>query len=205
LGTGTTVEWNWLSPQVAEGSQGAHGFAREMEMVILEWGLGLFLGALLLHLLLWRLHKPKSPIKALLALFGGVIGAGLAALYFGDTAFRSAGLAGLANPVAYVHILLFFTSMACAYIVFYTVLEWDSPTLTLVMMIGRAGKSGFAEAEFIKHAEQIPFLESRMQDLRRSGILVEKNGRYVLSPGPHWFYRSIVFYNRLLGADTRSG
>jgi hypothetical protein len=175
-------------------------------MVILQWGGVLFLGAFLMHLLIWRLHKPKSPIKALLAVFLGVVSVGLAVLYFGDSVVCSIGLAGLPNLAAYLHVLLFFISMAFAYIVCYTALEWDSPTLTIVKMITRAGKSGIEETEFVKRAEELPFLVSRMQDLVRSGIiLVEKNGRYVLSPGLHLFYRSILFYNRLLRAETRTG
>jgi hypothetical protein len=174
-------------------------------MAILQWGVGLFLLAFFLHLLVWRIHKPRSPIKILLAIFLGTVVVGLATLYFGAGVVRSLGLAELSTLAAYLHVLVFFIAMAFSYIVGYTVLEWDSPTLSIVTMIARAGKNGLEEAELIQRAEKLPFLESRMQDLIRGGILVEREGRYVLSARPHLFFRSILLYNRLLRTEQRSG
>jgi hypothetical protein len=175
-------------------------------VAVLQWGLVLFLGAFLIHLLIWRLHKPEASLKVLLAIFLVVIVAGLAALYFGRNAIYSIGLAGLPNAAAYLHVLVFSVSMALAYIVIYTLIEWDSPTLTIVNMIARAGKRGVGTAKLVKLAENLPSIESRMQSLIRSNVIVEKDGRYVVSPGRHIFYRSVLYYSRLLRADdTQSG
>jgi hypothetical protein len=174
-------------------------------MAILQWGVGLFLGALLVHLLLWRLHKPAAPIKALLLIFVGVSALGLAVQAWAREALAALGVAVLPNVAAYLHTPLFCVSMGCAYIVCYTVLEWDSPTLTIVLMLARAGRAGIDGAELLRRAGELPFLDSRMQDLLRGGILVERDGRFVLAPGRHLFYRSILLYSRLLRMDVRSG
>jgi hypothetical protein len=174
-------------------------------MAILQWGIGLFLAAFLVHLLVWRIRKPGSSIRVLLAIFLGVAVLGLIALYLTQDAARSRGLPVLSNLAAYLHVLSFVISIAFAYIVVYTGLEWDSPTLSIVTMIARAGKTGVDEAELVQRAEKLPFLESRMQDLIRSGILVERDVRFVLSARPHYFFRSILLYNRLLRKEQASG
>jgi hypothetical protein len=174
-------------------------------MAILEWGLVLLLLAFLVHVILWRLHKPQSPLKALVVIFLTVPALGLIAVHVGTGAIRSLGLAGLPNLAGYLHVLLFTTSVGLAYIVAYTLLEWDSPTLTIVRKISRAGKSGLEEADIAKLAQGPSFVESRIQSLLRSGIVVDRDGRYILSRGNHLFYRSILFYSRLMQADERSG
>jgi hypothetical protein len=61
-------------------------------MAVLVWGSVLFLAALLTQLLVWRLRKPRSPLKALMLIFLGMTSAGLAALYCGDGIIRSSSL-----------------------------------------------------------------------------------------------------------------
>jgi hypothetical protein len=178
--------------------------SRGDDMAVLFWGLLLFAAGFLLHLIIWRIHKPASPIKALLVVFLSVIGFGLVGVYFGHDVLGS-GLTGLSGLPQYLHVVLFSVSMAFAYIVVYTVLEWDSPTLTIVTLLARAGANGLEEIDLIKHLEKLPFLESRIQDLVRGGIVAERNDRYVLGDGYHLFFRSILLYNRLLGTDARSG
>jgi hypothetical protein len=172
-------------------------------MAVLQWTLVLLLAAFVVHLLIWRLHKPRSALKALLVVFAGVGAAGLAALYFGDSAIGSIGLARLSGPAAYLHVLIAYSSMALAYTICYTLIEWDSPTLTIVTMIGRTGKDGLEEAQILKFADDFPFVQSRIESLIAGGVLVKKDGRYLASPGRHIFYRSILFYHRLLKTTQR--
>jgi hypothetical protein len=175
-------------------------------MAILQWGMILYLGALLVHAILWRLHRPQAPLKILLMVFFGVTAAGLAALYWHEETLRALGFAVLPNWAAYVHVFAFATAMGLAYIVGYTLLEWDSPTLTLVTKIARAGDSGVQESDLIeKLVERPSFVGSRMLTLMRSGVLAEQDGRYVLSRGNHFFYRFILFYGRLMRMDGTSG
>jgi hypothetical protein len=174
-------------------------------MAVLQWTLVLFLAALLVHLLIWRLRKPGSPLKALLAIFFAVAAAGLAGLHFGEGVLASAGLAVLPGPAAYLHVLTCFIPMALAYTINYTLLEWDSPTLTIVTMIENAGERGLAEAELVRLADNLPFIQSRIRSLVSDKIIAEDGGRYVVSPGRHFCYRFILFYHRLLKTDTRRG
>jgi hypothetical protein len=174
-------------------------------MAVLQWGLILFLGALLIHIAFWRVRKPASPLKALLLIFLTVTAAGLAALYACDRVVGLASPGTLDSPAAYLHTLLLTVSMSQAYMVSYTLLEWDSPTLTIVTRIARAGKGGVSEADLVQLADKLPFIESRIECLIREGIIIEKGGRYIVSSEPHLFYRFILSYRRLLGACASDG
>jgi hypothetical protein len=174
-------------------------------MAVLQWTVLLFLAAFVAHLLVWRLRKPRSPLKALLVIFFAAAAAGLAALYFGGGAIASAGLARLPGPAAYLHVLVSVTSLALAYTVSYTLIEWDSPTLTIVTMVARAGEGGLGEAELDALADELPFIQSRIKSLIDDKVVVEEGGRYVVPPGRHFFYRFVLFYHRLLKTETRGG
>jgi hypothetical protein len=175
-------------------------------MAILQWSLVLFLSVLLTHVLVWRIRKPRSPLKALLVIVLMVPATGLAILSGTAGSSSFLGLRALPNIAAYLHVLLFTTSAGLAYMVGYTLLEWDSPTLTIVRMIESAGSEGIGEADLLKRFHDQPsFLESRIETLMRSRILVEKDGRYVLSSGRHLFFRIILLYPRLTRADQHSG
>jgi hypothetical protein len=174
-------------------------------MAVLVWGSVLFLAALLTHLLVWRVRKPRSPLKALMLILPGVITAGLAALYCGDGIIRSSNLGTPGSMAAYLHTLLFAVSMSLAYMTNYTLLEWGSPTLAVVMAITRAGNAGATKAELLGLADKLPFIESRIECLIQDKSIVEKDGRYMVSPGRHLFFGLVLFYRRLSGADTAHG
>jgi hypothetical protein len=176
-------------------------------MAVLLWGVVLLLVGLTLHVVIWRISKPRRSINALLLIFLAVAVIGLTALYAGGGALAWAGLAVLSGPASYAHVLLFYTSMAFAYIVSYTLLEWDSPTLTLVLMMASAGEEGLGEADLLGCADKLPFIESRIESLILDRTIVERGGRYVVSPGcfNYYFFRFVLCYGRLLGLDARAG
>jgi hypothetical protein len=176
-------------------------------MVVLLWGFVLFIVALFVHILIWRLHKPNKALNTLPRVFLVVVVTGLAALYSGDSFIRSAGIPVLPNPPAYCHVLVFYLSMSFAYIVSYTLLEWDSPTLTIVMIIAKAAQKGVEEAELFKVADKLTFVESRIQTLVNDKIIMQKDGRYVVAPEAinSFIFRFILFYGNLAHIDVRAG
>jgi hypothetical protein len=174
---------------------------------VLLWGFILYGIALFLHVLIWRIRKPHRALITLLGVFVAVLVAGLAGLRFAGALILSAGIPVLSNGGAYFHVLVFYLAMAFAYIVSYTLLEWDSPTLTTVMLIARAGKNGIEEADLFKVADKLTFIESRIQSLVNDKTIVEKDGRYLVAPGGLnvFLLRFILFYGRLAHVDVRAG
>jgi hypothetical protein len=175
-------------------------------MAVLQWGLVLFFAAFLIHLVIWRIHKPALALRALLVIFLAIISTGLVAAYFFGSLVRSIGLAELPSVAAYLHVLLFSVSMALAYIAGNVVLEWDSPSPAIVRLVVRAGEKGIEAAELIRIAENMQFIEDRIQSLIRGNIIVENEGRFIISPGRHFFLHAILFYSRLVRRDdTQTG
>jgi hypothetical protein len=176
-------------------------------VAVLLWGVVLFLVALVTHVLVWRLHKPGAPINALLVLFLGVVVVGLTTLRLAGHAVGSAGLPLLPGLAAYLHVLLFYVSMAFAYIVSYTLIEWESPTIAIVTMLARAGRSGVRKAELLELANGFPLVESRIQSLVRDNTIIAKDGRYTVSPRTFnfFFYRLVLAYGRLLRLERHGG
>ena len=117
-------------------------------MNVLVWSIALLGLAFGLHLAVWRIRLPARQTRALLTVFFGVLVAGLAAL----------GAAGVmaprwapylpAWPAQLLHVGLFFVSVTLAYMITYSALEADSPSLVMIQAIADAGDDGLDERRF---------------------------------------------------------
>lgn len=176
-------------------------------MAVLLWGCLLYVVALALHVIMWRIHRPRKPITTLLLLFSVVGITGLAVQWWGRNIILSFRAPVLANLPAYFHVVVFYVSLALAYIVCYTLIEWDSPTIAIVLKLMRAGQTGLRKADLVQSAIESYTMESRLQGLLRAKTIVKVNGRYTTSSGSvrSLFYLSVLAYGRLLGLERRGG
>jgi hypothetical protein len=166
-------------------------------MAVLLWGCVSVVGALGLHLALWRLHRPRRQTRALLVIFFGVTAAVLVALAAwpaGDSPWLPAGL------LEYAHIALFAVAFALAYIITYSAIEADSPSLVIVMEIAKAGKEGISEADFEAQLSDAVLIEPRVADLVRDRMLTLEKDRYCLTAKGRSFVRIFILFRALLGA-----
>ena len=155
-------------------------------MKIAIFALLLFSTLLVFHLLMWRVYRPRRPLWTLLILFhAGLLLGLLLAPYL-------PGISLLAPSTLWevVHVCLVHMSLSLAYIITYTTLELDSPTLTIIeyVMLGR--EHGRAEEELLGLIRDDQIVGPRFEALRASGTIVPVTGetdRYVLSPhGLRW-------------------
>lgn len=168
-------------------------------MRVLAWGLGLFCLALLVHLALWRIRAPRRHIRALLRLFAGVLAAGLLLLRAGADGGGDAGLCELA-PAA-----LLFTSLALAYIVTYTAVQVDSPSLVMVLAVARAGARGVTRAELEAALSDDVLVTPRLDDLVRDEVASCRDGVYRLTGRGLPYLRLVLFWRRLMGLPQKGG
>ena len=119
-------------------------------MGILFWGLALFCSAFLFHLIVWRVHKPKRQTKILLLLFSCTFIVGTLALCGISSLAASFSLFPLTNVIEYFHLLLFFTTLTLGYVVTYSAIEADSPSLIMVSIIANEGSGGVDEKKFTR-------------------------------------------------------
>ena len=136
-------------------------------MKIFLTSVGLFLVAFVVHVIIWRLKLPRGHIKALLLIFGTIFCVWMVAIIF----FRPWRIAEI------LHVILFYWSMSLCYIITYTAIEADSPTLSLIRFLAGArteGRSKDAVAQFIALR---PFVRARLTALARAGLIREEGSR----------------------------
>jgi hypothetical protein len=168
-------------------------------MRVLAWGLGLFALALLAHLALWRVRRPRRHIRALLRLFAAALAAGLLLLRAGADGGGTAGFCELA-PTA-----LLFLSLTLAYIATYTAVQVDSPSLVMVLAVARAGDRGVSRAELEAALTDDLLVTPRLDDLVRDEVATCRDGVYRLTGRGLPYLRLIRFWRRLMGLPEKGG
>src|SRR5689334_25439329 len=113
--------------------------------------LGVLLVALAIHFIAWRVRVPRRATKTLMAIAAGGL---LVVLCIGWRWTPAFGW----EEVLYASSL--YGAIAVCYILTYTAIEGDSPTLSLVHYIAASGESGRALSEIETFFEVRPFVQS---------------------------------------------
>ena len=168
-------------------------------MRVLLAGSGLFAAAFCLHLALWRIRAPRRQIKALLRLFYGSLAA---ALLLGWAArlpvFRFA-------PAEAVHLLLFFTGLTLSYIITYSAVQVDSPSLMIVSLIAAEGEAGLGRDTLLAQLTDDLLVRPRIEDLVRDEVVTFDRGVYRMRRRGGRFLALIVGWRRIMGLPIRGG
>jgi len=158
--------------------------------------------AWIVHLVIWRWRLPKAQLKALLVIFAVVWA--IAALLF-LTGFVGVGAFAAGWLVAFLYFSLIYWSAAFCYVITYSAMEGDSPTLSLTRHLHRRGEEGVSHEEIEHFFRQRPFVGARVKALVTDNIFVEEEGGYRLSPGSYLFFRVILGYRRVVFGPIKSG
>lgn len=147
-----------------------------------------------LHLALWRIRLPKRQIPALLCLFVAVFCASLATPFAWNNSLPNI-----------LHTALLYFSISLAYTGIYSGIEYDSPTLSLMHLLAKSGMNGVSCDEAHRILCERPFVRTRLDALIRSGLVAQKNGRYILAGKPSFLFRFILEYQKLYGPISPRG
>ena len=156
--------------------------------------------ALAAHFTVWKISVPKRQTRAILMIFFSALGAATVALPQIATRFPGIGLAVPVQPSSYLHIMIFVTAAALSYMITYTVVEVDSPSLVMALAIRRAGEAGLPEAEFHRMMDDALLVEPRIRDMLRDGLVRQGGGVYELTPKGRRMARLFMLHRSLLGA-----
>jgi hypothetical protein len=108
-----------------------------------------FAGAWDIHFLVSRVRLPKSQLKALLLIFSPVWAVVVVASLAAGWPIRAV--------VEFLYFSLIFWSAALCYVITYSAMEGDSPTLSLTRHLHRRGKEGISHEEIEECFQQRPF------------------------------------------------
>jgi hypothetical protein len=160
-------------------------------MIVLLGGTGLFAASFAIHVALWRARLPRHQWRALFLIFIGVAGMAVA--------LESArGFAGLTAP-RLVLTLLLFGSLSVTYIILFSAIEAESPTLTMIELIRRHRSTGIGEAELLASFVEQSYPSVRLEQMLHDGLVENIGGCLHITPQGRRVASPVLLYRRLLG------
>jgi hypothetical protein len=163
-------------------------------------GSGLFALAFFIHLSLWKIKIPRRQTKVLLVIFIGTLILGFFGLWILSSFDFAINFLCIDGLIEYLHISLFFISLLLAYVVTYSALEVDSPSLVMVMNIANAGEEGIDEDVFDKAMTDEILVMPRLRDLVTDQMAFMDGNKYRLTIKGESMARMAIFYRKLLNS-----
>ena len=151
-------------------------------MKTLFWGGLIFSFFFLVHLILWRVRLPRRQVKTILIILFGGLAASLTALVLSPADFSLLGVARPLGAAELLHAAIFVTALTLAYMITYTAVEADSPSLVMVLKIESAGANGVRKEEFDQFLSDERLIMPRVDDLLTDKMAELVDGRYRLTP-----------------------
>lgn len=169
-------------------------------MSTLVWGAGSFLAAFLLHMAVWRVRVPERQTKVLLLIMFAVLAAALAFLKAGGGRFAAElGLPAPETAGDFLHLALINISLVLSYMITYSAMEADSPSLVIVMAVAGAGPDGMEEDAPRRYFNDDRMVKPRIRDLLLDKLARKDGGLYRLTAKGRLFAALFMSYRFLLG------
>jgi hypothetical protein len=145
-------------------------------MQIILFAMVLFIAAFAIHWLLWRIWLPRRQVLCLFCLFEGIFFVATClicavphvALYF-------AGFWG------WLQLAMFYEGAALAYIIIYSGLEQNSPSMTVVQFVAGAAEQGRSPQELYNLFGSQRLVDERIDSLLASKLIEPKGAGYALT------------------------
>lgn len=163
-------------------------------MKVLGYGLSIFFITFFLHILIWRLRLPKRQTKAILKIFMFSLTIGLIFGYFNGLDFFEL-----------IHISIFVISLTISYIITYSGIEADSPTLVMINAIAAKGKDGLSVESFYELMSDDILVMPRLDDMLRDGLTFKDDSNYILTKKGRIFAQIFITFRALLKIETIGG
>ncbi len=158
-------------------------------------GLTSFVVCLVAHVVWWRARRPRSDVPALFLLF----------LLLPSVVALVALL--VAPPLAVAGAFLLHLALACAYIQTYPAAQAQSPSLHILLAVGRVPE-GLTRAELLAGGTPQTLVGARVDDLVANRFIVDSqdgDGKYVLTPTARRLVLFFVAFRRFLGLKSKGG
>ena len=109
----------------------------------------------------------------------------------------------LLSPASAV-VALIYTSLSITYVITYSAIEGDSPTLSLLRWVA-AHPHGVDEKNLADFMAARPFIQARIQALATDNLIEERDGRIRIKGRPSLFFRLILAWRTLYGPMEKGG
>lgn len=174
-------------------------------MHAISWALGLATIALLVQFSLWKIALPRRQSRAIVVIFAGTTALGLFVNIVQP--FGAAGGLYLHSTYDFLAVALFQFATLCAYIITYSAVEVDSPSLLITLLIEKGRDSrqdrlhkSLTERDLRSILNDDVLVRPRLRDLLRDGHLSAQNGQMQLTSKGRKFVAIFIAYRALLRA-----
>jgi hypothetical protein len=170
---------------------------------IILFGFSSFFTIFIIHLIIWRIFRPKNDLGLLLILFIFIPFIIFALLLI----YNTKNLFFLTNPQL-ILIFLFYFSFGLAYTQFYPGLKESSPTLAIINLLGR--KKDKVRIETINEMfSNHNLIDGRIISLKKIRLIktikINKEEELILTKAGQFFAKFFFIYRRILGLEEGKG
>lgn len=167
-------------------------------MAVLLTGAALLGTSLLAQVLFRNVWVPKRRMRALLVLFAVVPACALLLAWL-------AGHPVVLSPAQTVGLALFYAAFSLGYIVLFSAIEAESPTLAIVAYIAPAGAAGRSDAELHAVFGRDATMTARFERMELSGWVRSDGGMTRLTPQGRFFAELFERTSRVFGLPSTGG
>ncbi len=169
-------------------------------MNALLFGTGLAVFAFFIHVLLWRVRVPRREWRALVLVFTVIAVLALTAVLISPRLARF----GMSTPRLILAGLLF-GGLGIVYLILFSALESDSPTLTMLQLVRQHRRSGITESELAHRSAKRAYARVRLQQMLRDGLAEQAGSRIRATRRGKRVTLIVLVYCRMLGLGRRAG
>jgi hypothetical protein len=166
-------------------------------VAVLAAGILLLAVSFLVQLVVWRVALPRRQTHALLVLFGS------APVLVVGIAWATGHAPGFSAAQAF-RVVLFYVSYALAYMVIYSAIENESPTLAIISHVAKAGAEGCDDADLSDRFGRGAAMTGRFALMESSGWVRSDGDRVRLSGEGRKYARFFDAAARIFGI-TKGG
>jgi len=154
----------------------------------------LFTVFFVVHFILWKISLPRNQTRALLLTQFIVF-----LIWLGISLVGHPGLRTL------LYVAMYYWSVGFCYIITYSAIEGDSPTLSLMRFLAASSGQGRSTDEIAHFMAERPFIGARLNALLNSGMIRLQDNRYVIAGKESFAFRLILGFRRLYGPIPKGG
>ena len=175
-------------------------------MNVLMYSTAILSVALFVQVIVWRIKTPHRQTKALLQIFFGTLCAGLLFLWKAPAA-ETVGIPGreTLSWIEVLHIGILCVAAILAYMMTYSAVEVDSPSLVIILKIAEAGTHGLEDHELYRQLDNDILVKPRLRDLLQDRMAVLDGESYRLTSKGIFMARLFNFYRRLVNIQHAGG
>lgn len=148
---------------------------------------------------------PKRRVKILLFIFLGVLIIGILVLWRCSEELSGLGLTVPIGYLEYLHVSIFVMSLTIVYLITYSCMEVDSPSLIMTMRIAESGKEGLTKKKFDELLSDDILVKPRVKNLVHDNLVYMEGEKYQITPKGKRMTLIFIFYRWLLNITRKGG